>query len=62
MDGTSDIARLEAKVDKLQHTLDLILKFVIWTVVASAVLMILPLIAIAFVLPGLVSTYSSLLQ
>lgn len=56
------IEMLEKKIDELQRTLNSIKKIVLWTVIASVVLFILPLIGLMFVVPQFLSSYSSLLQ
>lgn len=53
---------LEAKIDKLQHSIDKLIKIFFWTIVISVLLFVLPLFGLIFVIPQFLSTYANLPQ
>ena len=52
---------LEKKIDKLQHSIDRLNKIILWTLIITALLFVLPLIGLLFVIPQFLSVYSNLL-
>jgi len=54
------IEELEKKIDKLQHSINRLNKIFLWTLIITAVLFFLPLIALIFVIPQFLSVYSGL--
>jgi len=54
------IEELEKKIDKLQHSISRLNKIFLWTLIITAVLFFLPLIALIFVIPQFLSVYSGL--
>jgi polyferredoxin len=56
------IEELEAKLDKLQHSIDRLNKIFLWALIITIALIVLPLIGMVFVLPTVISSYTSALQ
>lgn len=50
------LEELETKVDRVMHSAELTRKYILWTVVISVALFILPLIGLAFVIPKYLQT------
>jgi hypothetical protein len=55
------LAALEEKIDHVRRTTDRLYKFFLITVIISVLTVILPLIGMAFILPGVIATYSTAL-
>lgn len=53
---------LEEKIDRLQHSIDKLMKIFFWTLIATIGMFVLPLIGLLFVIPQFLSSYSSLSQ
>jgi hypothetical protein len=56
------IAQLEAKIDKIFASVEKTRKYFLWTMIVTLVLFILPLIAMVFVIPSFLTSYTSTLQ
>lgn len=54
------IEGLERKVDESSQQLRLLRLYFLWTLIISAVVIILPLIGLAFAIPNLLNTYQDL--
>jgi type IV secretory pathway component VirB8 len=50
---------LEKKIDAIYVSVERTRKYFMWTLIISVVVIVLPLIGMAFVLPQVISTYSS---
>lgn len=55
------LAALEEKIDHVKRTTDKLYKFFMIAMIAAVVSFVLPLIGMAFVLPGVIASYSSAL-
>jgi hypothetical protein len=53
---TQKLAEIEAKVDKAAHSAEQTRKYILWTVILSLALFIIPLIALMFVIPQYLNT------
>ncbi len=63
MDETAKkLAELEAKIDKIYISVEKTRKYIFWTVLISILIVVLPAIALVFVLPSFVNTYVGSLQ
>lgn len=51
------IAELEAKMDAIYKSVEQTRKMILWTAIITAAVIILPLIAMAFILPSFVNNY-----
>lgn len=56
------LKELEVKLDKVYQSAEKTRKYLLWTGIITAAVIILPLIAMAFVLPSLFSTYTEVLS
>jgi len=59
------IKRIEAqeeKIDKIYQSVEKTRKYFLWTFIITIVVFILPLIAILFLLPSIIGTYTSALN
>ncbi|MEK9151995.1 MAG: hypothetical protein AAB692_01370 [Patescibacteria group bacterium] len=54
------LAAIEAKMNDVKTSVDRMYKFFLWTLIITAVTVVLPLIGLAFAIPKVISTYSSL--
>lgn len=54
------IDELEKKIDESARQLRLLRLYFLWTLIISAVVIILPLIGLAFAIPNLMNTYQDL--
>jgi type II secretory pathway component PulF len=52
---------LEVQVEKAYHSAESVRKYLFWTGVATIVLVVLPAIALAFVIPQFISSYTATL-
>ena len=52
------LAELEAKIDEVYKTAEKTHKYFMWTLIISVVFLVLPLIALIFVIPTLISSIS----
>jgi len=53
-------AELENKIDRLQRSIDRLNKIILWTIIITVVLFVLPLIGLLFAIPQFLSSYSGL--
>lgn len=53
---------ISAKVDKAYYAAEIVRKYLFWTGVITAALIILPLIGLAFAVPQFINTYTTTLQ
>lgn len=59
---TERLATLEKKIDAIYVSAEKTRKYIWWTVVITVAVFVLPLIALAFVIPSFISSYTSVLQ
>ncbi len=50
---------LGGKIDKLQHSIDKLIKIFFWTLIISVLLFVLPLIGLLFVIPKFIANYTT---
>jgi len=64
MDQTESktIEILEEKIDKLQRSIDKLIKIFFWTLIITIALFVLPLIGLLFMIPQFISIYTNLPQ
>jgi hypothetical protein len=55
------IAGLEQKIDAIQVSVEKTRKYLLWTGIITAAFIILPIIALMFVIPYFLSSYTALL-
>jgi len=55
----SKIEDLEKKIERLQHSIDKLVKIFFWTIAITVVLFVLPLIGLFFAIPQFVSIYTN---
>jgi len=53
-------AELENKIDRLQRSIDRLNKIILWTIIITVVLFVLPLIGLLFAIPQFLFSYSGL--
>ncbi|OGZ72543.1 MAG: hypothetical protein A2908_01575 [Candidatus Staskawiczbacteria bacterium RIFCSPLOWO2_01_FULL_38_12b] len=53
------IEELEKKIEKLQHSIDILIKIFLWTLIINVVLFVLPLLGLVLVLPQFIANYST---
>ena len=51
------IITLEQKIDKIYSSVERTRKYFLWTMIVTAVVVVLPIIGLAFALPSFVSNY-----
>ena len=56
---TQKIDAQEKKLDAIYASVEKTRKYILWTVIGTVVVFVLPLIALAFVLPWFISTITS---
>lgn len=54
------LEEISAKADKAYHAAESVRKYLFWTGVITVALIVLPLIGLAFAVPQLIGSYSSL--
>ena len=59
-DTTVKLIELEKKIDAIYVSVEKTRKYFFWTMVASLVLFVLPLIGLMFAVPAFISNYSGL--
>lgn len=52
---------LEQKIDKMYAAVEKLRKYFLWTLVATVVTIVIPMIAAAIMIPIMMNTYSSML-
>lgn len=55
------IDELEQKVDKIYASVEKTRKYFLWTLIATLVVFVLPLLAAVFIIPSFISSYTSAL-
>lgn len=58
---TDRVAALEAKIDAIYDSVEKTRKYFLWTLIITVVMIIVPLVGIAVLIPKIIGTYSSLL-
>jgi len=53
------IAELEKKVDAIYQSVEKTRKYFLWTMIITLVVVVLPLLAMIFVIPSFISNYTS---
>ncbi len=53
---------IETKIDKIYISVEKTRKYILWTVIISVLIIVLPAIALVFVLPSFVNTYVGSIQ
>jgi len=61
-DTQNKIAELERKVDAIYESVEKTRKILMWTGIITIAVIILPLIAMMFVIPSFISSYTSALS
>ena len=56
------IEEQQAKIDAIYVSVEKLRKYFLWTLIVTVVTVVLPLVAMAIILPSLVSTMSNLYQ
>lgn len=56
------LAELEVKIDKIYQSAEKTRKYFLWTLIATVVVVVFPLIALLFVLPSFMTSYIGGLQ
>lgn len=59
---TSALNQLEAKVDAVYRSAEKTRKYILWTVIGTVALFVLPLLFLPFAIGSLMSTYSAALS
>jgi hypothetical protein len=54
------LAALEQKIDAIYRTTERTRKYLLWTLVITVVVVVLPALGLVFAIPSFISTYSSL--
>jgi len=54
------LVEIEKKLDAVHHSVEQMRKFFLWTLIITVVMVVLPLIGLAFVIPSYLSTLSGL--
>ena len=61
-DIQTKIVELEKKVDAVYESVEKMRKYMMWTGLVTLGLIVLPLIALAFIIPSLIDTYTTALS
>lgn len=64
MNESEILQRIEAQDQKLEAiyiSAEKTRKYILWTIIATVVMFVLPLIGLAFVIPSFINTYTSVL-
>ena len=56
------IEMLEKKIDAIYVSVEKTRKYILWTVIVTVVLFVLPAIGLVFVIPQFISTYSGIMN
>lgn len=56
------IALLEQKIDAVYRSVEKTRKYFLWTMIATVVVFVLPLIGLMFAIPSFISTYSEIMN
>jgi hypothetical protein len=59
---SADQARLEAKIDAIYASVEKTRRYFLWTLIATIVAFVLPLIGAAFLAPAFLSSYTGQLE
>jgi type II secretory pathway component PulF len=59
---SNKLLELQEKVDKIYDSVEKTRKYFMWTMIITLAVLILPLIAMIFVVPSFISTYTGTLQ
>jgi type II secretory pathway component PulF len=61
-DIQNKIATLEDKIDSIYQSVEKTRKYFLWTIIITVVVLVLPLIAMVFVIPAFINSYTSALD
>lgn len=56
------IAQLEAKIDAIYVSVEKTRKYLLWTMIVTLVLVVLPALGLVFAIPSFISTYNQTLE
>ncbi len=59
---TKKLAELEEKINKIYISVEKTRKYIMWTVIISILIVVLPAILLAFVLPSFISSFTGNIQ
>jgi type IV secretory pathway component VirB8 len=62
LDTAKKLAELEAKIDAMYVSVEKTRKYLFWTFIITLVVVVLPAIAMVFVLPQFISNYTNTFQ
>lgn len=56
------IAQLEAKIDAIYVSVEKTRKYLLWTMIVTVALVVLPALGLVFAIPSFISTYNQTLE
>lgn len=60
MDIEKRIIDLESKIDRIYISVEKTRKYILWTIIATVVAVILPLLALGFIVPSFINTLGNI--
>ncbi|MFA6430485.1 MAG: hypothetical protein WC229_01165 [Candidatus Paceibacterota bacterium] len=60
MDMEKRIVDLESKIDSIYISVEKTRKYILWTIIATVVAVILPLLALGFIVPSFINTLGNI--
>ncbi len=60
MDTEKRIVALESKIDSIYISVEKTRKYILWTIIATVVAVILPLLALGFIVPSFINTLGNI--
>ncbi len=59
---TAKISALETKIDAIYASVEKTRKYILWTMIITIVVLVLPLIGLMFAVPAFIASYSGLMN
>lgn len=61
-DTTTKLSEMEKKIDAIYVSVEKTRKYILWTMIITVVVLVLPLIGLMFAIPSFIASYASLMN
>lgn len=61
-DAATKLSEMEKKIDAIYLSVEKTRKYILWTMIITVVVLVLPLIGLMFAIPSFIASYSSLMN
>lgn len=61
-DAATKLSEMEKKIDAIYVSVEKTRKYILWTMIITVVVLVLPLIGLMFAIPSFIASYASLMN